>query len=504
MKRWSPPLPLRLTDRLVSRRHCEIVSVDEGVVLRDTSSRNGTFVNGVRIFDVALESGAQVWLGETRIRCDIERGSQRSAPPAEDRFGDLLGAGPAMRQVFATLRSIAPTMLTCLLLGETGTGKELAARAVHLHSRYAHGPFVVIDLGAVSEGLIEDKLFGHERGAFTGAQNAAKGAFEDANGGTVFLDEIGELPLSLQPKLLRVLERREVTRLGSHRPIPCDIRVIAATHRDLEAMVAATTFRQDLFYRISEASVRLPPLRERLEDIESLARHMLTQDWSKPASLTPGAVQALLRHQWPGNVRELRNVLRRANATSQSGSIDVELLRNGLGDRGGEGRAPQGIPEESLATIRRGSRGHRAPHARAHQVRTPAASALLADRLTPSSRSESDGDPEANDHHQGYRRHGDQIRNEIRIDHQGCAREHLRQSSLPLAVDEAREPDAADRKRQEKRVAVDGHANRSMADHRARAQRRQGTTVAPTRVPPLLCVEIRPYGMIGVGLSHRP
>jgi transcriptional regulator with GAF, ATPase, and Fis domain len=314
---------LRLTDHQVSRRHCELEVTRETVRLCDTS-RNGTFVNGVRISVVTLEPGMKVRLGDTLLafRERVEEDAAKA-----DSFGDLVGTSVAMRDALATLRCIAPTRLTCLLQGETGTGKELAARALHERSTYGAGPLVVIDCGAVSESLIEDKLFGHERGAFTGALNDARGAFEAANGGSVFLDEIGELPLGIQPKLLRVLERREVIRLGAHRSIPLDVRVIAATHRDLQAMVAAGQFREDLYYRVSESSVWLPPLRERPEDIELLARHLIERDWSAPIKLERDALAYLERHAWPGNVREMRNVLRRACALAGQAPLDAELLR---------------------------------------------------------------------------------------------------------------------------------------------------------------------------------
>jgi two-component system response regulator AtoC len=257
-----------------------------------------------------------------------------------DAFSELVGAGRAIRIVFDSLRRMAPTELSCLLLGETGTGKELAARAIHAHSARARGPFIVIDCGAVSETLIEDKLFGHELGAFTGALKESKGAFEEGKGGTIFLDEIGDLRLALQPKLLRVLERREVTRLGSHRTIPVDVRVIAATHRDLLSLVAEGSFRQDLYYRLAESSVSLPSLRNRVEDIETLARHFLDQIGGRPLSLRPDAIDLLKRHAWPGNVRELRNVLRRTAATVNGASIDAAALGMTVQDRAAATQEP--------------------------------------------------------------------------------------------------------------------------------------------------------------------
>jgi transcriptional regulator with PAS, ATPase and Fis domain len=320
---------LRLTDRFVSRVHCRIFKGDDGsVILLDEGSRNGTFVRGVRIFEVVLDPRTEIQVGRTRIRFGFESEDDLAIGTKQDRFGELIGASHAMRTAFEALRRVAPTALTCLLLGETGTGKELAARAIHEQSPRGQGPFIVIDCGAVTETLIEDKLFGHERGAFTGALKDAAGAFEEARGGTIFLDEVGELPVALQPKLLRVLERREIVRLGSHKTIPIDVRVIAATHRDLPVLATEGRFRQDLYYRLAEASVRLPPLRNRMEDIDSLARHILDQASGPPVVLQPDALTLLKQHRWPGNVRELRNVLRRAAA--MGGSIDAALIEGAM------------------------------------------------------------------------------------------------------------------------------------------------------------------------------
>jgi DNA-binding NtrC family response regulator len=322
---------LRLSDRYVSGVHCRIFKADDGsVVLRDDRSRNGTFVRGVKIFQVVLDPGTEIQVGRTRIRFGFEAEGDVANGSGLDRFGELIGASYAMRTAFEALRRVAPTALTCLLLGETGTGKELAARAIHDQSPRGRGPFIVIDCGAVTETLIEDKLFGHERGAFTGALKDAQGAFEEARGGTIFLDEVGELPFALQPKLLRVLERREIVRLGSHKAIPIDVRVIAATHRDLPVLATEGRFRQDLYYRLVEASVRLPPLRNRVEDIDSLARHLLDQASGPPVVLQPDALTLLKQHRWPGNVRELRNVLRRAAATASGGSIDAALIEGAM------------------------------------------------------------------------------------------------------------------------------------------------------------------------------
>jgi DNA-binding NtrC family response regulator len=232
--------------------------------------------------------------------------------------------------VFGLLERVVKTDLSVIIIGETGTGKELVARALHDHGSRAGKPFVVVDCGAVSENLIESELFGHERGAFTGADRARAGAFELAHTGTIFLDEIGELPTELQPKLLRALERREVKRLGAPRPIEVDVRVLAATNRDLRAEVARGTFREDLYYRLAEVAVALPPLRDRREDIPVIAERFLAETAARAGAgagrITPAALQALQQRDWPGNVRELRNVLRRAAVLARADVIEPEDL----------------------------------------------------------------------------------------------------------------------------------------------------------------------------------
>jgi DNA-binding NtrC family response regulator len=309
---------LRLTDDTVSRHHCEILVRGDCYVVRDLGSTNGTFVDGVRVFDAPIDPGMEFFLGDTRIQFDPTQTWVPLGESQAEHFGELYGSSPAMRAVFALLEKVASVSLTALIVGETGTGKEIAARATHQFSTRANGPFVILDCGAVNENLIEAELFGHERGAFTGADRSRAGAFERAHEGTIFLDEIGELPLELQPKLLRVLERKEVTRIGAGEPIEVDVRVIAATHRDLAAMVDSGTFREDLLYRLAEVVVRLPPLREHREDVAFLAQHILTQLDGPARSLSPDAVAYLYEQPWPGNVRELRNVVRRAAALSTS------------------------------------------------------------------------------------------------------------------------------------------------------------------------------------------
>ncbi len=307
---------LRLTDDTVSRHHCEIVARGDCYAVRDLGSTNGTLVEGVSVFEAPLVPGARLILGDSALVFEPTHTWVPIGESQSEHFGELYGSSAAMRTVFALLEKVASVSLTCLVVGETGTGKEIAARAVHELSNRANGPFVILDCGAVNENLILAELFGHERGAFTGADRSRIGAFERANGGTILLDEIGELPLELQPKLLRVLERREVTRIGAGDPIELDVRVIAATHRDLAAMVDDGTFREDLLYRLAEVVVRMPPLRDHREDVPLLANRILQQLDGPKRTLSPDAIAHLLDQPWSGNVRELRNLVRRAAALS--------------------------------------------------------------------------------------------------------------------------------------------------------------------------------------------
>jgi transcriptional regulator with PAS, ATPase and Fis domain len=250
-----------------------------------------------------------------------------SAVDTAFRFGRALSRSPSMQKVLGVLNRLAPTELTVTLIGETGTGKDVLAHAVHEHSLRASGPFVVFDCGAVAANLAESELFGHERGAFTGANNAHPGAFERANGGTLFLDEVGELPLDLQPRLLRALENRGVRRVGGTQYRPVDLRVIAATNRDLAAHVASRTFREDLFFRLAAAVVPIPPLRDRLEDLPMLVSTLLA-DLGRAELTVSDEAQLLLRgHVWPGNVRELKNTLASALAFADGPTIEPRHLQ---------------------------------------------------------------------------------------------------------------------------------------------------------------------------------
>jgi two-component system, NtrC family, response regulator GlrR len=310
-----PGNDLRLKDTTVSGHHCELALEPEGIRIRDLGSRNGTRVGGCRILEGWLEPGVPFQLGGAELVVELTDDAVDVPVSSAERFHSLLGRSVAARELFAQLERASKVESTLLITGETGTGKELAAEAVIDAGARVSKPRVVVDCGALASALVESHLFGHEKGAFTGAVAARAGAFERASGGTVFLDEIGELPLELQPKLLRVLERREVQRLGGDSMIPVDVRVIAATHRSLEEECNRGRFRADLFYRVSVLRVRMPSLRERPDDIPLLARHFLRECTGRAdAELPDATAQQLKDHAWPGNVRELRNAVERIAA----------------------------------------------------------------------------------------------------------------------------------------------------------------------------------------------
>jgi DNA-binding NtrC family response regulator len=310
---------LPLTDPTVSRFHCEIIVHANGVDINDLGSRNGTLVNGVSVLAAHLASGSVLAIGRTQVHFEAGDGVVRLPMSSRERFGLLVGRSRAMATLFATLERAAASDSTVLLQGETGTGKDAAAESIHQESARRDGPFVVVDCGSIPPNLIESELFGHERGSFTGAVSDRVGALEAADGGTLFLDELGELPKDLQPKLLRALERREIKRIGATQPISVDVRIIAATNRNLRAEVNAGQFRADLYYRLAVLDITMPPLRERPEDIPPIVEHILgvldlTNDPRAAALRSPELAAKLASHPWPGNVRELRNYVERCIA----------------------------------------------------------------------------------------------------------------------------------------------------------------------------------------------
>ena len=325
---------LVIEDDTVSRYHCRIYQDENSYLVQDLDSTNGTFVNRVRIKEAYLKPGCTVTIGKTDVKFQSLDERVEILPSNREAFGDIVGKSVRMREIFGILEKIAPTGVTVVIEGETGTGKEVVARTTHLTSTRSKGPFVVFDCGAVPENLIESELFGHEKGSFTGAIMSRQGLFEMAQGGTIFLDELGELNLDLQPKLLRALEQREIRRVGSNKSVKIDVRVIAATNRNLEDEVKSGRFREDLFYRLSVVRVMLPSLRERREDIPLLVKHFLrSASFNREGGtrvrikgISRDALDCLMNYHWPGNVRELVNVIERACSFADTEYIQPEDL----------------------------------------------------------------------------------------------------------------------------------------------------------------------------------
>jgi len=321
---------LAIDDKKISRNHCEITLTEKGWLLTDLESTNGTWLDGKRVERDYVSPGSSVVVGDSSILFAPIDEEIVAEPDPNGRFGEMVGRSLKMRQIFGLLKKIAPMDVGVLIGGETGTGKELVARGLHENSERKKGPFVVLDCGSIPENLIESELFGHEKGSFTGATAAREGAFERANGGTIFLDEIGELRLDMQPRLLRVLENREVRRVGGADVIDVDVRVVAASNRDLGVEVAEGNFREDLYFRLNVINVQLPPLRQRPEDIPHLIAHALADpevvEKHGQKRITPAAMGALQRYGWPGNVRELMNVVSHLLTFSEGPDVDVQHL----------------------------------------------------------------------------------------------------------------------------------------------------------------------------------
>ena len=333
---------LVISDTTLSRNHCRILQKKNNYTLLDLDSTNGTYINGIRIKEAFINSGCSIQLGNTNIKFHADDQHIQITPKKSDKLHNIIGKNIKMREIFGILEKISPTNATVIIEGETGTGKEVIARSIHKLSHRAKKQFMVFDCGAVPESLIESELFGHEKGSFTGAISNRQGIFELASGGTVFLDEIGELGLDMQPKLLRVLETRKIRRVGSNKVIPVDIRIIAATNRNLQEEVKIERFREDLFYRLSVVRLVIPPLRDRVEDIPMLVSHFLqTHSFNrgpkgilKLNGISDGVHQAMFNYHWPGNIRELLNIVERACSLSDSSKIELCDLPDSISTKG--------------------------------------------------------------------------------------------------------------------------------------------------------------------------
>jgi transcriptional regulator with AAA-type ATPase domain len=356
----GPACDLVLADRAVSALHCRFELGRGGVVLRDLGSRNGTWVGGLSVKTALVVPGSLVRVGRTDLRL------VRELDAADADASGLVFCSAEMQELLAETERVARFDWPVLVTGESGAGKEGIARRLHERSRRASGPFVAVNAGSFSAQLVESELFGHEKGAFTGAVGVHRGAFEQAEGGTLFLDEIGELPLSLQARLLRVLDGWEVRRVGGEAAIAVDVRLVCATHRDLSAMVREGTFREDLYYRIRQEALRVPPLRERPADVPALAAHFLrgVEPQVGARSLSEGGLARLLAHPWPGNVRELRNVVRAAAVRSASARLEAEDVEAAL-ERLGSPREAGRSDERGIAEVLERHRGNAAAAARA-------------------------------------------------------------------------------------------------------------------------------------------
>jgi two-component system, NtrC family, response regulator HydG len=317
----SPACEIRLTDPLVSRRHAALDVTDRELRLTDLGSTNRTYANGLVVCEVLLRGGEVIRIGATTLRVDMVGEEAAVALSTATRFGRVIGASVEMRRIYPLCERLAGSEIPVIIEGETGTGKEVLAESIHDASPRAQGPFMVFDCTAVPPNLVESELFGHERGAFTGAISQRRGIFEQAHKGTLFIDEIGDLDLSLQPKLLRALQRSEIRRVGGDRWIPLDVRILAATRRDLDREVAAGRFRDDLFFRLAVARIELPPLRQRRGDILHLAEHFWNELGGAPGSLPHDLAQSYEEYAWPGNVRELYNAVVRRLALGDLGPL---------------------------------------------------------------------------------------------------------------------------------------------------------------------------------------
>jgi len=333
----SPRADVRLHDQAVSARHAGIVHCGDGIEIVDFGSRNGVCANGARVARAWLRSGGAVEIGRTTVFIEVARVGREKA--TSSLLPGLVGTSDPMRRLAASVRRFAPLKLPAMIRGESGTGKELVARAMHKESRRAEEPFVAINAATISRELAESELFGHVKGAFTGAFRDRRGAFRTAHKGTLFLDEIGSLPLDLQAKLLRVVEEGLIWPVGSEVSLNVDVRLVVATCEPLELMIKARRFRADLYERLAVCSLQVPPLRERMSDIEPLCSHLLATSGLEEHHLSQAALAELRNYRWPGNVRELRNVIVQAAMRSPIKLVDVGHVARVLAERTGASSA---------------------------------------------------------------------------------------------------------------------------------------------------------------------
>jgi DNA-binding NtrC family response regulator len=328
---------LVLSDPTVSRRHALFIITASGIIVEDAESRNGTLVDGTRIRSAFVTATSIIQVGATILKIAPTASHYLVVPDPEESFEGMKARSTAMRETFSLIRQLAKTDLPVSITGETGTGKELVARALHRAGPRREKNFLVLDCGSILPELLRSELFGYEKGAFTGADKSTKGILEEAEGGTVFLDEVGEIDISVQPNLLRALETREAVRLGSRKPVPVDFRIVSATNRDLRKRCQEGAFREDLYYRLSCVTIQLPSLRERVEDIPLLATHFLAEcaqrNQTANPGFSPGAMTVLEGYSWPGNLRELKNVVEAGWVFAGGKPLLEQHVRSALGPK---------------------------------------------------------------------------------------------------------------------------------------------------------------------------
>jgi two-component system response regulator HydG len=342
----SPACEIRVTDPLVSRRHASFDVTEHELHLTDLGSTNRTYVGPIAVMDAYLRGGEVVRMGGTQLRVDRLEDQKSTPLSSATSFGRLVGSSVEMRRIYPLCERVAASDIPVIIEGETGTGKEVLAESLHELSPRAQGPFMVFDCTAVPPNLVESELFGHERGAFTGAVVTRKGVFEQADGGTLFIDEIGDLEPSLQPKLLRAIQRSEVRRVGGDRWIPVNVRIIAATRRDLDREVQAGRFRDDLFFRLAVARIELPPLRARRGDVGVLAPHFWAELGGDPERLPFELLLRFEEYSWPGNVRELYNAVARRLALG-----DMEAPTGPVPGSGGRSEPPPALKDDFIESV---------------------------------------------------------------------------------------------------------------------------------------------------------